>query len=649
MSKPKLSRKRYFCSALTLLGTTVFGAEFVLAATEFATSGTLEGVDSDTTTNTGWYIVGVMTVVLIGVSAIFYRSVSTMKYSTKLSLLVGVLLSVSTTISFVAIYDMKSIGEKLTEVAQEDIPLSNKIAAIAIHQLEQALWLERAALAGASNDAARLQHAIAEFQRLADQVDREIQHAEDISEHGIENVNNLAAQNEYRKVLSALQRIDREHRAFDGHADSFFKMIRGGRIEESQTLLRDIEAEIDELDHDLVALEEKVVSFTLSAARQAERFEQNSLRTIIALSILGLLFAIGLSTFVIKNLLAQLGADPNRLMAVAGYLADGKFAQEYEDARSGVYFSIATTMRKMKDVLGRIQTASNVVTQASEEVSQGNTNLSQRTQEQASNLEEVAASMEEMTATVNQNAQNAQQASELASTTKSQAVNGGDIVNQSITAMEEINKSSRKIADIIGVIDDMAFQTNLLALNAAVEAARAGEQGRGFAVVASEVRNLAGRSATAAKEIKELIDDSVSKVDEGSRLVTNSGEALTEIVESVRQVSNIVAEIAAASQEQSSGIGQVNTAVTQMDEMTQESAALVEESAAAAEALGAEAEALRIAIDFFELDEENVNQDRGSIRTQEAVEQPVSQSRNWQPTPALAFDSGNTDSDWREF
>ncbi len=246
----------------------------------------------------------------------------------------------------------------------------------------------------------------------------------------------------------------------------------------------------------------------------------------------------------------------------------------------------------MADVVRRVKGAASEVYRGAEEISQGNANLSQRTEEQSSSLEETASSMEEMTSTVKQNADNAGQANQLATAARDQAEKGGAVVSQAVRAMADINDASRRIADIIGVIDEIAFQTNLLALNAAVEAARAGEQGRGFAVVASEVRNLAGRSATAAKEIKELIQDSVKKVSDGSALVTQSGQTLEQIVASVKKVSDIVAEIAAASREQSSGIEQVNRAVMQMDELTQQNAALVEEATASSQAMADQAREL---------------------------------------------------------
>jgi len=255
------------------------------------------------------------------------------------------------------------------------------------------------------------------------------------------------------------------------------------------------------------------------------------------------------------------------------------------------------------DLVRRVQGAAAEVQTGAEEISRGNLNLSQRTEQQASSLEETASSMEEMTSTVKQTADNAGQANQLAMAARQQAEKGGAVVNSAITAMGSINEASKKIADIIGVIDEIAFQTNLLALNAAVEAARAGEQGRGFAVVATEVRNLAGRSATAAKEIKALIQDSVARVDAGAKLVDESGRTLDDIVSAVKKVTDIVAEIAAASREQSSGIEQVNKAVMQMDQTTQQNAALVEEASAASQAIVEQAQALNVMIARYRIDD----------------------------------------------
>jgi len=262
-------------------------------------------------------------------------------------------------------------------------------------------------------------------------------------------------------------------------------------------------------------------------------------------------------------------------------------------AKSGFFEVLARGVNQLADnmaeIVARVKDAASEVYRGAEEISQGNANLSQRTEEQSSSLEETASSMEQMTSTVKQNADNAGQANQLAVAARDQAEKGGAVVAKAVRAMTDINDSSKRIADIIGVIDEIAFQTNLLALNAAVEAARAGEQGRGFAVVASEVRSLAGRSASAAKEIKELIQDSVRKVGDGSLLVTQSGQTLEQIVASVKKVSDIVAEIAAASREQASGIEQVNRAIVQMDELTQQNAALVEQATAASQAMAQQA------------------------------------------------------------
>ena len=273
--------------------------------------------------------------------------------------------------------------------------------------------------------------------------------------------------------------------------------------------------------------------------------------------------------------------------------------------KTGFFATLSAKINELVEsfgqVVGRVKLAAGEVARGVQEISRGNEDLSRRTEGQASSLEETASSMEQMTASVRQNADNSGQANQLAAAAREQAEKGGAVVASAVKAMSEINQSSKKIADIIGVIDEIAFQTNLLALNAAVEAARAGEQGRGFAVVASEVRNLAGRSATAAKEIKELIRDSVQKVEEGSTLVGQSGQTLEQIVSAVKKVSDIIAEIAASSQEQSAGIDQVNTAVAQLDEMTQQNAALVEQATAAGQSMADQSQALSDALAKYDV------------------------------------------------
>jgi methyl-accepting chemotaxis protein len=309
----------------------------------------------------------------------------------------------------------------------------------------------------------------------------------------------------------------------------------------------------------------------------------------------------------VNRMMDGIAAPLDEMAKVLDLVAEGDLRSQvegqYENDLDALKSSVNRTIEQLSRIALEMRTISGHVAHASEEISSGTADLSRRTEQQAASLEETASTMEEMTATVKQNAENARQANQLAMSARSIAEKGGDMVRQAVTAMQEIDKSSNKIADIISVIDAIAFQTNLLALNAAVEAARAGEQGRGFAVVASEVRNLAQRSATAAKEIKGLIKDSSDKVEDGSALVQQSGNTLNEIVASVKKVADIVGEISAASQEQSSAIDQINTAITKMDEFTQQNSALVEETASAASSMASQGAELMNAVSIFKLDQ----------------------------------------------
>ncbi|PQV45867.1 methyl-accepting chemotaxis protein [Paraburkholderia sp. BL21I4N1] len=305
---------------------------------------------------------------------------------------------------------------------------------------------------------------------------------------------------------------------------------------------------------------------------------------------------------IIRNVRASLGGEPDQAARIAASIAQGDLTQVV-DVRPQDTTSMMAAMHGMQDrlqrTIGEIRRSSESIASATQQIAAGNNDLSQRTEQQAASLQETAASMEELTATVKQNADNARQASGLAHNASEIATRGNDVVSRVIGTMGEINDSSRQIADIIGVIEGIAFQTNILALNAAVEAARAGEQGRGFAVVAGEVRSLAQRSGTAAKEIKQLIGASVERVHNGSTLVQQAGTTMGEILQAVQRVTDIMGEIAAASEEQSTGIAQVGRAVTQMDEVTQQNAALVEQAAAAAASLQDQAGRLRDTVSAF--------------------------------------------------
>ncbi|OWW19276.1 methyl-accepting chemotaxis protein [Noviherbaspirillum denitrificans] len=318
-----------------------------------------------------------------------------------------------------------------------------------------------------------------------------------------------------------------------------------------------------------------------------------------------------------RSLLRQLGAEPAYTAEVTRRIAAGDLTVPVElkaHDQSSLLYSIKSMRDSIAGIVGQVRTGTDSIVTASGEIASGNLDLSSRTEEQASSLEETAASMEELTSTVRNNAENAQQANSLAINASQLATDGGQVVAQVVNTMESIKGSSGRIADIVNIIDGIAFQTNILALNAAVEAARAGEQGRGFAVVAAEVRTLAQRSASAAKEIKTLIDASVVQVDEGGVLVQQAGETMEKVVVSVRQVADLIGEIAAASREQASGIHQVNQAIGQMDEVTQQNAALVEEAASASESLKEQANQLHAAVSIFKV---------AAVAAAPAAEQPA--------------------------
>jgi len=332
-----------------------------------------------------------------------------------------------------------------------------------------------------------------------------------------------------------------------------------------------------------------------------------------------------------RGLLRTLGAEPTELKAATQRVSAGDLGTIEGAAKApagSVLAALGEMQSSLANVVSQVRSASDSIATGSSQIATGNADLSQRTELQASNLQQTAASMEELTSTVKNNADSAQQANQLAGAASAAAAQGGAVVSQVITTMQDITAASKKIADIIGVIDGIAFQTNILALNAAVEAARAGEQGRGFAVVASEVRSLAQRSANAAKEIKALIGDSVDKVETGSRLVNDAGQSMDDIVRQVQRVSDLIGEISSATIEQTSGIGQVGNAVTELDRATQQNAALVEESAAAAESLKQQASRLAEVVGIFKL-----SKDEASAALAKAKKEPP---RLAAPKPAPA-------------
>jgi len=446
-----------------------------------------------------------------------------------------------------------------------------------------------------SNDPARQQQVQAKIKETS-AVISEIQKKLEAFEKGPEETALLAQIGDRRKTYTAAR-------------EEIFKEKAGNEENARKLVQTKLEPALADYVVSIKKLSAYQTDLIATAATQAKQQAHASKLLLTMLGAIATLLGIAVAMIITRSIKMQLGGEPAYAVDIANRIAAGDLTLSI-DIRADDQSSMLHAMKSMRDslalVVGQVRSGTDTIATASGQIAAGNMDLSSRTEQQASALEETAASMEELTSTVKQNADNAHQANTLALSASQVAEKGGAVVAQVVDTMASINDSSRKIVDIIGVIDGIAFQTNILALNAAVEAARAGEQGRGFAVVATEVRNLAQRSASAAKEIKTLIGDSVEKVDQGAKLVDQAGATMEEIVASIRRVTDIMGEISAASQEQTSGIEHINEAISQMDQVTQQNAALVEEAAAASESMQEQAGNLSQVVSIFKLNQIHV-------------------------------------------
>ncbi|MGQ3092116.1 MAG: methyl-accepting chemotaxis protein [Roseateles sp.] len=524
---------------------------------------------------------------------------SRMKLGTRLSLGFATVLLLMTIMISVAIMRLDSVGEASDKIILKDWVKADAAANVNAFTL--------------ANGRRTLELVVARDQAHRDTIRQRIEENRKQVTDSIEVLEKLVYSPEGKALLAKVKETRAVYAASFGAVD---KLVASDKHDEATKLLfAETMPALDVLLGHVTALsafQKKLVEVDGAGIHSDIEFAHTMM---LILGLAGGMVGAGVAWWLTRSITGQLGGEPDYAAEVAREIAAGNLAVDVQ-LRAGDRSSLLAGMKAMRDslaqIVGQVRQSSESIAAGSSQIATGNADLSQRTEEQAANLEETAASMEQLTSTVKNNADIARQATALASSASAVAAQGGVVVGQVVGTMEAITASSKKIVDIIGVIDGIAFQTNILALNAAVEAARAGEQGRGFAVVASEVRSLAQRSASAAKEIKGLITDSVEKVQAGSQQVGEAGRTMSDIVAQVRRVNDLISEISSATQEQTQGISQVGDAVTQLDQVTQQNAALVEESSAAADSLKQQAAKLVEAVNVFTLSQAETRRDRAS-------------------------------------
>ena len=515
-------------------------------------------------------------------------SISSWTVSKRLTLGFGLVCALLLLILGVGLMSMTRVDGVLRTVVDSSVPKIDAAYTIDVQIGNQNLAVRDMMLASDPADRQKFQEAIAQTRNVATK--------------NFELLENLTV---LPKGKELLQKVKDVRVKYSASRDALIALVMADKADEAKAYLnKDLrplhDAYVVAL-HELVGFQTESLDAT---AKNGDEIYAQARFLMLALGVVAALAAVGVGVLITRSLLKELGGEPSDAAELARAVSQGDFTHTValkEGDTQSLMASLSAMQGNLAQIVTTVRTGSEGVATASAEIAEGNNDLSARTEQQASALEETAASMEQLGSTVKQNADSARQANQLAQSASTIAIEGGNVVGQVVETMKGINESSRKISDIISVIDGIAFQTNILALNAAVEAARAGEQGRGFAVVASEVRSLAGRSAEAAKEIKMLINASVERVEHGTTLVDQAGVTMAEVVSSIRRVTDIMGEISAASNEQALGVAQVGEAVTQMDQTTQQNAALVEEMAAAASSLRGQANDLVQAVAFFKI------------------------------------------------
>ena len=519
----------------------------------------------------------------------FDRLIASIKLGPRLTLSFALIVALMLGMAVIAVLGLQALNSNLRFIVENRHAKTEHLHVIIEEVNAVSIAVRNALLADEGGRAVHLKRVNAGRESLSDLLDRL-------------DVAFVAGDAQSRSLQQALHN---NNAAYTVELIRLMRTLSDGQVETANSLLHSgLQPKFESYMQTLRALNSYEAQLMRQAQQQAADSYASGRNLIGGMLALAVIFTVVLARVLTSSIVSPLQGA----VSVARRVAEGDLTVQVRaggrDETGQLLEALAGMTQSLRTLVGEVASGARTVSDTSAQIARGNVDLSERTEQQASTLEETASSMEELTTTVSQNADNARQARQLAVGASEVARKGGRVVGDVVSTMTGISESSRKIADIIGVIDSIAFQTNILALNAAVEAARAGEQGRGFAVVAAEVRNLAQRSAAAAKEIKGLIGDSVAKVEAGTRLVDAAGQTMEEIVESVKKVSDLIAEIAAASQEQSSGIEQVNTAVTQMDQVVQQNASLVEEATAATESMKDQAGSLLEMVARFKLHEQ---------------------------------------------